>query len=154
MAKHAGQHPGDDEIGNEGINERQERAGPFHLLLALLRCLAERRLVDPAQAHVPRGAGEPGHHGGNYDGEVTDSGECHGVISLLFHPFMPPILQTIFHSSAVTGCTDRRPYFTSAMPLSFGSALIAASVTGFGSGSTAPVVTATQDSSFLAVGSG
>jgi hypothetical protein len=38
------------------------------------------------------------------------------------------------------------------MSLSFGSALIAASVTGFGSGSTAPVVTATQGSSFLAVG--
>jgi DNA topoisomerase-1 len=35
-----------------------------------------------------------------------------------------------------------------------GSALIAASVTGFGNGSTAPVVTATQVSSFLAVGSG
>ena len=27
----------------------------------------------------------------------------------------PPILQTIFHSSAVTGCTDRREYFTSAI---------------------------------------
>ena len=36
----------------------------------------------------------------------------------------------------MTGCTDSREYFTSAMSLSFGSALIAASVTGFGNGST------------------
>ena len=54
----------------------------------------------------------------------------------------------------MTGCTDSLEYFTSAMSLSFGSALIAASVTGFGSGSTAAVVTATQDSPFFAVGSG
>jgi hypothetical protein len=49
----------------------------------------------------------------------------------------PPILQTIFHSSAVTGCTDSREYFTSAISASFLSALIAAIVTsvfrGFGS---------------------
>src|ERR1700733_14196987 len=42
----------------------------------------------------------------------------------------PPILQTYFHSSAVTGCTDSREYFTSAMAESFLSALIAAIVTG------------------------
>ena len=40
-------------------------------------------------------------------------------------PHSPPILQTSFHSSAVTGCTDRREFLTSAMSLSFGSALIA-----------------------------
>src|SRR4029079_1521843 len=68
--------------------------------------------------------------------------------------FSPPILQTSFHSASVTGCTDRRPYFTSAMPLSFGSALIAASVTGFGSGLSATVVTATHGSPLAAVGSG
>ena len=38
-------------------------------------------------------------------------------------PFTPPILQTSFHSSAVTGCTDSREYFISAMSLSFGSCL-------------------------------
>src|ERR1700688_424918 len=70
------------------------------------------------------------------------------------YAFTPPILQTIFHSSAVTGCTDRRPYLTSAMSLSFASALTAASVTGFGSGSSAWVVTAIQGSPALAVGSG
>ena len=32
--------------------------------------------------------------------------------------YNPPILQTIFHSSAVTGCTDSREYFTSAMSAS------------------------------------
>jgi hypothetical protein len=35
-------------------------------------------------------------------------------------------LQTIFHSSAVTGCTERREYFTSAMSVNRLSALIAA----------------------------
>jgi|SRR6185312_6104205 hypothetical protein len=44
--------------------------------------------------------------------------------------YIPPILQTIFHSSAVTGCTDNREYFTSAMSLNRLSALIAAIVTG------------------------
>ena len=46
-------------------------------------------------------------------------------------------MHTSFHSSAVTGCTDSRPYFTSAISLSLASALIAASVTGLGIGSTA-----------------
>ena len=69
------------------------------------------------------------------------------------YDFMPPILQTSFHSLSVTGCTDRREYLTSAMSFSFGSAFTAASVTGFGSGSTAPVVTATQGPPSLAVGS-
>ena len=39
----------------------------------------------------------------------------------------PPILQTIFHSSGVTGCTERREYFTSAMSANRLSALIAPS---------------------------
>jgi len=39
--------------------------------------------------------------------------------------YIPPILQTIFHSSGVTGCTESLEYFTSAMPASFLSALIA-----------------------------
>ena len=56
---------------------------------------------------------------------------------MIAQPFTPPILQMIFHPRRVTGCTESREYFTSAMSLSFGSALIAASVTGFGSGSTA-----------------
>ena len=46
--------------------------------------------------------------------------------------YSPPILQTSFHSSAVTGCTERREYFTSAMAASFLSALIAAMVTATG----------------------
>src|SRR5581483_8236940 len=69
-------------------------------------------------------------------------------------PFRPPILQTKFHSVSLTGCTDRRPYFTSAMFLSFGSALIAESVTGFGNGFSATAVTATHGSPLPAVGSG
>jgi hypothetical protein len=40
--------------------------------------------------------------------------------------YTSPILQTIFHSSAVTVCTDSREYFASAMSASFLSALIAA----------------------------
>jgi hypothetical protein len=36
----------------------------------------------------------------------------------------PPILQTIFHSSEVTGCTDSREYFISAILASFVSTLI------------------------------
>src|SRR5262245_17810905 len=67
--------------------------------------------------------------------------------------FSPPILLTSFHSASVTGCTDRRPYLTKAMSLSFVSALIAASVTGFGNGLSATVVTATHGSFFSAVGS-
>ena len=67
--------------------------------------------------------------------------------------YSPPILQTIFHSSAVTGCTDSREYFTSAMSVSFVSALIAASVTGVVSGLTA--LTSTQTNlPVLSVGSG
>ena len=48
--------------------------------------------------------------------------------------YNPPILQTSFHSSDVTGCTDSREYFTSAMSLSRLSALMAAIVTGVFSG--------------------
>jgi hypothetical protein len=40
--------------------------------------------------------------------------------------YTPPVLQTIFHSSAVTVCTDSREYFASAMSASFLSALTAA----------------------------
>src|SRR5437867_11983532 len=76
------------------------------------------------------------------------------IVVSLFHHFIPLILQTIFHSSAVTGCTDRREYFTRAISLSLGSALIAASVTGFGNGLPASVCTAIQGSPFFAVGSG
>jgi hypothetical protein len=43
-------------------------------------------------------------------------------------------LQTIFRSSVVTGFTERREYFPSATAASFLSALIAAIVTGVGSG--------------------
>ena len=39
-------------------------------------------------------------------------------------------MQTTFHSAAVTGCTDSRDSLTRAMSLSFGSSLIASSVTG------------------------
>src|SRR5205085_1699730 len=58
--------------------------------------------------------------------------------------YSPPILQTIFHSSAVTGCTDSREYFTSAMPASFLSALIAAIVTGVFRGLSALMSTQTN----------
>src|SRR5258708_31652658 len=58
--------------------------------------------------------------------------------------YSPPILQTIFHSSAVTGCTDSREYFTSAMAASFLSALIAAIVTGVFNGLSALMSTQTN----------
>ena len=67
--------------------------------------------------------------------------------------YIPPILQTIFHSSAVTGCTDSREYFTSAMPASFLSALIAAIVTGVFRGLSALMSTQTN-LPVLSVGSG
>ena len=55
---------------------------------------------------------------GDQHGDVIDAGEGHPSE-------IPPILQTSFHSSAVTGCTDSREFLTSTMSLSFGSALIA-----------------------------
>ena len=68
------------------------------------------------------------------------------------HPtgYIPPIAQTIFHCSGVTGCTERREYFASAMSASRGSALTAASVTGFGNGFTA--LTVDRDEDLLLVG--
>src|ERR1700732_1100352 len=56
----------------------------------------------------------------------------------------PPILQTIFHSSAVTGCTDSREYFTSAMSASRLSALMVAIVTGVFKGLSALMSTQTN----------
>jgi hypothetical protein len=44
---------------------------------------------------------------------------------------------TSIHSSAVTGCTERRAVRTSAMAESFGLAFAAARVTGFGMSQTA-----------------
>src|SRR5438128_10019399 len=67
-------------------------------------------------------------------------------------PATPPILQTKAHSWAVTGCTDNREYLTSAISLSFGSALTAASVTGLGTGFTAFTSTA-LNAPFSSVGS-
>src|SRR5213595_1693810 len=58
--------------------------------------------------------------------------------------YSPPILQTVFHSSAVTGCTDSREYFTSAMSANFLSALIAAIVTGVFKGLSALMSTQTN----------
>ena len=67
--------------------------------------------------------------------------------------YIPPILQTSFHSSAVTGCTERREYFTSAMSASFFSALIVAIVTGVFNGLSALMSTQTNFS-VLSDGSG
>src|ERR1700744_78520 len=71
----------------------------------------------------------------------------------LFWAYIPPILQTAFHSSDVTGCNDRREYFPSAMSASFLSALIAAIVTGVFKGLSALMSTQTNFS-VLSVGSG
>src|ERR1700737_2347358 len=65
----------------------------------------------------------------------------------------PPILQTIFHSSGVTGCTDSREYFTSAMSLKRLSALIAAIVTGVFNGFSA-LMSPQTNLPVLALGSG
>src|SRR5262249_36007417 len=53
------------------------------------------------------------------------------------HPFIPPMAAIIFHCAAETGTTERRPWRTSAKSASRLSALMAASVTGFATGSTA-----------------
>ena len=54
-----------------------------------------------------------------------------GVVRV--HYLTPPIAQMIFHSSAVTGCTDRREFLTSTMSWRARlSALMSSSVTGFG----------------------
>src|SRR6478752_2971621 len=76
-----------------------------------------------------------------------------GTTLTLWRLHTPPILQTIFHSSAVTGCTDSREYFTSAMVASFFSALIATIVTGVFSGLSALMSTQTNFP-VLSVGSG
>src|SRR5450759_4898932 len=68
-------------------------------------------------------------------------------------PHIPPILQTIFHSSAVTGCTDSREYFTRAISASRLSALIAAIVTGVFNGLSALMSTQTN-LPVLSLGSG
>ena len=49
------------------------------------------------------------------------------------------------HSASVTGCTDKREFFTSTICDNFSSVLIAANVTGLGSASTA--ITSTIDQS-------
>src|ERR1700710_2019929 len=67
--------------------------------------------------------------------------------------YRPPILQTIFHCSAVTGCTDSREYFTSAMSARRLSALMAAMVTGVFNGLSALMSTQTN-LPVLSVGSG
>src|SRR5712691_10767322 len=74
-------------------------------------------IVSMDSGPAPRGAssGAPIGASGNDDGYADQ---------------IPPILQTIFHSSAVTGCTDSLEYFTSAMSTKRLSALMAAIVTG------------------------
>ena len=67
--------------------------------------------------------------------------------------FHPPIRQIRSQCGFDTGITDSRDWRTSARSASAGSALIAASVTGFGIGPTACMSTQTQ-SPFSAVGSG
>jgi hypothetical protein len=44
----------------------------------------------------------------------SDKMDCFASLAMT-RPHTPPILQTIFHSSAVTGCTESREYFTSAI---------------------------------------
>src|ERR1700735_5027012 len=53
------------------------------------------------------------------------------------HAFSPPSLVMYFHSSGVTGWTDRREFLTRTIFDKVGSALIWAKVTGVGSFSTA-----------------
>src|SRR5262249_55570635 len=70
-----------------------------------------------------------------------------------YYGVTPPIRQTSFHSAGVTGCTDRRDSFTSAMSFSRGSARTAVSVTGVSNGVRALTSTTTHGSPSLAVGS-
>ncbi len=62
--------------------------------------------------------------------------------------------QTFAHSAAVTGCTESRESLTSAISLSFGSPLMATSVTGVSNGVSARTSTAIHGSPAFAVGSG
>src|SRR5215475_14622926 len=84
--------------------------------------------------------------------EGSDEGRFLAGAPAYYPSFTPPNLQMLFHSAGVIGCTERREYFTSAMSLNFVSALICASVTGFGSGSSALMSTATN-TPFGSVGS-
>ena len=65
----------------------------------------------------------------------------------------PPILQTCFHSAAVTGCTDRRKLFTRLISASAGVALASARATGRGISFTAFTSTSPK-MPFSSVGSG
>src|SRR5438445_5036752 len=87
--------------------------------------------------------------------QVVPGGYAYGLLNeagaTIFQS--PPILQTSFHSSAVTGCTESREYFTSAMLANFLSALIATIVTGVFKGLSALMSTQTN-LPVLSVGSG
>src|SRR3569833_2149160 len=70
-----------------------------------------------------------------------------------YQDFAPPILHTAFHCAAVTGCTERREFFTRTMSASPGVALISAMVTGCLNGETGFTSTCTN-LPVLSLGSG
>src|SRR5690606_5815622 len=88
--------------------------------------------------------------------ERTHRSLVHGTESQhreIARAYSPPSLQTICHSSSVTGCTERREYLTNAMSWSFGCALISSSVTGRLKGLSAATSTHCQTTLPLALGS-
>src|SRR5215475_2677682 len=145
-------HPGDDELTDEHDHKRSAlRNAGFGVLfgLALFEGLTLSGHPGFAERGVINATEYPRSNGGNQDRNNVGMRKVHCRLPY----FSPPILQTSFHSASVTGCTDRRPYFTSAISLSFDSALTAASVTGLANDFSAAVCTATHASFFAAVGS-
>ena len=145
MAEDAGQHPGHDQVGDEGDDQRPGRRALAVMGADLFGGEAVRRHPWPSQQAVPDAAESPGGRRRHQNRPVVDAGEGH---------LRPPILHTAFHSSAVTGCTDSRVLLISTIALSFGDFFTSSMVTGFGSGCTALTSTTTHGSPGLAAGSG
>src|SRR5262249_48380980 len=81
--------PGDDDVGDERVDEGQESSRLLAILDHLFRSFAERRYVMPAQAHVPSGAREPGGGCRDDDGDITSAAESHDIPLAKCRPHRP-----------------------------------------------------------------
>src|SRR5690606_316196 len=118
-----------DPFGAVGLNGRRKHAFAFGARVAHLL-----RADFPPIRHI---LGERDNAGVELFGFVRNGGVGEeGWIEILRH-FKPPIFRIAFHSSAVTGCTERREFFTSTMSANAFSAFSVASFTGVFNGSTA-----------------
>src|SRR3954453_20708763 len=174
MTEQPAQHPGDDHVRYQRIDEWQKGARTLAALVNFFGPDAGGRQPGLGQRHIPDRAGEPARDRRDQNSKIVNACECHGLFPTRrslpcsmrngegcdrvvdgwaqLTPVSPAILHTSFHSGPVTGWTESREYLTSAMSLSFGSAFTAASVTGFGTGFTAFTSTA-LNTPFSSVGS-